>query len=216
MANIPLSDAIDQLETRLGWKDDGTLALLSPSVDISLSANNLISDSGRFFQDENPAVTLLNIYECQPVPRLSSAKFQAFLDDFRKSAVQQVFNDAFEKDFVDEDILTLYPRAFDNAISLKMVIRVSELIMTAVRSNRNKRLSEDFVAKLNYDLYRESPNKFAVQRANYKHTLGIASKYAYELTSVQRKFGQTRNLAKTITKGQAFDDESPFSRSAWN
>ncbi len=216
MANIPLSDAIDQLETRLGWKNDGTLAVLSDSVDISLSANNQVSGSNRFFQDENPAVTLLNIYECQPVPRLSASGFQTFLDEFRKSAVQQVFNDAFEKDFIDDDILDLYPRAFDNAISLKMVIRVSELIMTAVRSNRNKRLSEDFVAKLNYDLYRESPNKFAVQRVNYKHTLGIASKYAFELTSVQRKFGQTRNLAKTITKGQAFDDESPFNGSPWN
>lgn len=216
MANISLSDAIQQLETRLGWKDDGTLSILSNSVDISLSENNQVSESGRFFQDENPAVTLLNIYECQPIPRISASDFQDFLDEFRKSAVQQVFNDAFEKDFIDDDILTLYPRAFDNAISLKMVIRVSELIMMAVRSNRNKRLSEDFVGKLNYDLYRESPNKFAVQRVNYKHTLGIASKYAFELTSVQRKFGQQRNLVKTITKGQAFDDESPFRRGPWN
>lgn len=207
---MTLANAISALEKRIGWKNDWTLGELPPQLSISISGDNMETDSGRYFQDEHSAVTLLNIYESQPVPSLDSSNFQTYLDDLRKSAVQQVFNDAFEKDFIDGDILELYPRAFDNCISLKMVIRVSELIMTAIRSNRIKRLSDDFVGKLNYDIYRESPNKFAVQRVNYKHTLGIASKYAYELQSLQRKFGQQRNLAKVITKGQAYDHESPF------
>ena len=127
-----------------------------------------------------------------------------------------MLEDAFEKDFLSDDLLTLYPSGFDKAIRLKMVILVGELIITAVRSNRTQRLNSNFAGKLNYDLYREAPNKFAIRGANYLHTLGVATKYGYELRSVQRRFGQDRNLIKTITKGQSVDESYVGKQYYWN
>ena len=104
--------------------------------------------------------------------------------------------------YINEDILIAFPSAFDEAISLRMVITVSELILTSTRSNRVKRISDETAAKLNYDIFREAPNKFAIRGANYKHTLGIATRYGFALRSIQRRFGQQRNQLKTISKGQ--------------
>lgn len=197
-----LSEATEALENRLGWKEDKTIP------QFKLLAGNLIAESGLYFQDEHSAVTLLNIRECQPVESMDDVDFNIFLKDLRKSTVRQVLNDALEKDYLDDDTFTLYPSGFDKAISLKMVIRVSEIILTGVRSNRTQRLNEGFVGKLNYDVFRESPNKFAVSRLNYQQTMGISTKYAFELSSLQRRFGQQRNILRTITKGDAFDGKS--------
>ena len=197
-----LSEATDLLEKRLGWKEDKTIE------GFALNADNLITESGLYFQDEHSAITLLNIMECQPIASILDSDFNIFLSDLRKSTVRQVLNDALEKDYLDDDIFNLYSSGFDKAISLKMTIKVSELILTGIRSNRTQRLNEAFVGKLNYDVFRESPNKFAVSRLNYQHTMGISTKYAYELSSVQRRFGQQRNLLRTITKGEAFDGKS--------
>ena len=117
--------------------------------------------------------------------------------------------DVFEKDYVDEDVLDVYPTAFDSAISLRMVIDISELILTTTRFNVVSRLGQDFVGKLNYDIYRDAPNKFAVRGSDYKHTMGIATRYGIELKSVQRRFGTQRNLIKTITKGAVFNPYFP-------
>lgn len=194
------AEALTLLEKRLGWKDDKTVE------SITLSANNILTDSGHFFNDEHPAITLQNIYECQPRPNITEADFQAYLDDLRKQCVRQVIGDAFEKDYIDQTAVKAFVTGFDRAISLKMTIKVSELIMTAARSGRIKRFGDEFVGKLNYDIFREAPNKFAIRGANYSHTMGVATKYDGELESIRRRFGNIRNMARTITKGQAFDE----------
>lgn len=193
---MTLAEAHTTLKTRIGWKDDGT------ADSIVLSSTTTTSDSGAFFNTAHPAITLANIYDCQPVAKMTSDKFNQYLLDLRDECVRQVLHDAFEKDLINDDLLTTYPSGFDEAIRLKMVIMVAELIMTSVRSNRNERFNRDFAAKLNYDLYRESPNKFAIRGANYRHTLGVATKYGFEIQSVQRRFGDLRNVLRTVTKGQ--------------
>jgi hypothetical protein len=202
---MTLSEVKDILVTRIGWRDDKTLGGL-----VSLSADNLLSDSGRNFQSEHPAVTLENIYHCQPVEKIDNAGFQEYLENLREQCVLQVLSDTFEKDYVNDSLLNLYPTAFDNAISLRMVIIVGELIMTSTRSNAIERLNKEFVGKLNYDLYREAPNKFAIRGANYQYTLGIATRYGFEISSVQRRFGQQRNMIQTITKGAVSNPNFPL------
>lgn len=197
---MTLSEVKDILVDRIGWKDDKTLDGF-----VGLSADNLLSDSGRYFQAEHPAVTLENIYQCQPVEKISEAAFQTYLEDLKEQCVLQVLSDSFEKDFVNDKLLTQYPTAFDQAILLRMVIVVGELIMTSTRSNAIQRLGESFVGKLNYDLYREAPNKFAIRGANYQYTLGVATRYGVEIDKVQRRFGQEQNLIKTITKGATYN-----------
>ncbi len=196
------------LVNRIKWRDDKTVE------NFTLNVSNAAVGMDRVFQTGHSAITLENIRDCQPILNISEADFNLYLETLRSDCVRQVLNDVFEKDYVEDNIFTLYPTAFDDCIIYRMVIIVSELMMTASRSNRIKRFGDAFVGKLNYDVFREAPNKFAIRGANYNHTLGIATRYGFELESVRRRFGQTRNLLKTITKGQVYE---PYgSRSFWN
>jgi hypothetical protein len=193
---MTLSEAKDILITRLGWRNDETVD------SFTLSAENLTTDSGKYFQSEHSCVTLQNIRDCQPIINISENRFNSYLESIRDQAVVQVLDDAFEKDYVNDDLLTVFPKAFDSAISLRMVIVVAELIMTNGRINKTQRFSESFVGKLNYDIFRETVTKFANANANYKYSMGISTRYGFEIQSIQRRFGQQRNLIKTVTKGQ--------------
>lgn len=196
---MTLSEAKDILIDRIGWKDDKTV------TGFVLSASNLLSNSGRYFQDEHSAITLANIRDCQPIPNIDQTDYNTYLYNLKKSVVLKVLSDVFERDYLNDNLLTIYPTAFDEVISLRMVIDVSELLMTSTRSNSIERFTKDFIGKLNYDIYREAPNKFAIRDLNYKHTMGIATRYAFALSSVRRRFGTERNLIKTITKGAVFN-----------
>ena len=193
---MTLAEAHSTLKTRIGWKDDGT------AENVVLSPTTIVADSGAYFNTAHPALTLINIYETQPTPNLDSDAFNQYLIDTRDECVRQVLHDAFERDFIDDNLLTNHPSGFDEAIRLKMVIIIGELIMTSIRSNRTQRFTREFASKLNYDIYREAPNKFAIRGANYRHSMGVATRYGFELISVQRRFGDLRNVLRTVTKGQ--------------
>ena len=199
-----LSEAKDILLERIGWRNDNTVPGLS------LAPANELSTSGIFFQDEHSAVTLRNIRDCQPIVSIDEVDFQEYLETLKKQAVTQVLNDAFERDFIKDKLLNAYPSSFDKAISLRMTIIVSELIITSSRLNQTERFGDAFVGKLNYDIFREAPNKFAIRGANYNYSLGIATRYGFEIQSLQRRFGSERNLLKTITKGQALNTNNYF------
>lgn len=194
-----ISDLATALESRIGFVDDKTVSGLT------LSAANLASDSGRDFQSEHSAITLENIRSCQPVKQISEIDFNEYLTRLRKQCIKQVLDDAFERDHIEDTILTRFPRAFDTAISLRMVIVIGELIMTSTRSNKIERFTDAFVGKLNYDIFREAPNKFAIRGANYNYTLGVATRYGFEIESLQRRFGSQRNMIKSITKSEVFN-----------
>ena len=185
---------------RIGWKDDKTIA------GFVLSAGNLTSASTRYFQEEHPAVTLLNIRDCQPVVKITNDDFNNYLLGMKKQAVNHVLSDVFERDYVNDELLDIYKTGFDNAILLRMVIVVSELIMTSTRSNKVERFTEEFVAKLNYDIYREAPNKFAIRDLNYKFSMGVTTRYGFEISSLQRRFGNQKNILRTATAGQANEE----------
>lgn len=195
---MKLSELKDILITRVGWRDDKTVE------GFTLSEVNLKSDSGRHFQSEHSAVTLEHIRDCQPVPSISASDFNTYLEELRKQAVLQVLDDAFERDYVKDNLIVRYPTAFDSAIMLRMVIVVGELIMTSSRSNNIERISKSFASKLHYDIFREAPNKFAIRGANYNYTLGAATRYGEEIKSVQRRFGTQAGMLKTVTKGEAY------------
>jgi len=196
---MTLSETHTALETLVKWRDDKTLQ------GFVLTGTNLASSGDKVFQTGHSAITLQNIKDSQPVLNISDPDFNAYLVNLRSDCVRQVLGDVFEKDYVNDSIFDHYPNSFDDLIIKRMVINVSEMIMTATRSNRIKRMGDEFVGKLNYDVFREAPNKFAIRGANYNHTLGIATRYRFELESVQRRFGQTRNLLKTITKGSVHE-----------
>lgn len=199
---MTISEAKDILVDRLGWRDDKTLS------GFVLSASNTTTNSGRYFQAEHSSVTLENIKDCQPIVGISDPDFNTYLTNLVEQVSYQVLSDVFERDYIDDNLFNLYSTSFDNVVSLRMVIVVAETIMTSTRSNRIERLGDSFIGKLNYDIFRDAPNKFAIRNLNYKHSMGITTRYAIELGSVQRRFGSQRNMIKTITKGQSLTTNS--------
>lgn len=197
---MTVSEAKDILVLRLGWRDDKTVE------GFIVSANNLTTNSGRYYQSEHSAITLANIRDCQPITNISVDDFNSYLEDLKEQVAYQVLSAVFEKDVIDDKLFTLYPSGFDNALSLRMVIVVTELILTSVRSNSIERFTKDFVGKIHYDIFRDAPNKFAIRGANYKYSLGATTRYGFEIESVQRRFGSLRNRLRTITKGQVFNE----------
>ncbi len=192
---MTLSEAKDILITRLGWRDDKTV------TSFVLSAINLQTDSGRVFQGEHSAVTLENIRDTQPIVDVIEADFNQYLEDIREQIVIQILDDAFEKDYLDDKLLILYPNGFDSLISLRMTIFVAELIMSSTRSNRIERMTDNFISKLRFDMFRDPPTGDTTN----KYNTSVTFRYNRELQSVQRRFGSQRNLLKTITKGQVFN-----------
>lgn len=193
-------EAKDILIKRIGWRNDNTVP------GFVLSSDNEQTDSGRVFQSEHSAITLANIRDAQPIVNISQDDFNEYLESTVEQAVIQVLSDAFERDYLDEKILEYYNSAFDDAISLRMVIVISELIMTSTRINTGERFSKNFISKLNYDIYRESPNKFAIREKNFTFSMGISTRYSFALSSIQRRFGDQRNRIKTITAGQVINN----------
>lgn len=194
---MTISELTTDLIERIGWRDDKTVEGLT------LSASNILSNSGKFFQDEHSAITLANIRDCQPIINIYEADFQDYLENLKRQAVTQVLNDSFERDKVDDSLVVLYPQGFDKGIMLRMTIIVAELISTSGRKNGTKRFTDEFLGRLNYDVFRSAPNKFAIRGANYNYTMGVATRYGFEIDSIQRRFGTQRNLLKTQTRGQA-------------
>lgn len=197
---VTVSEAKDILVNRIGWKDDKTVSgfVVSPA--------NLTTNSGRFYQDEHAVITLANIRDCQSIVGITEDGFNTYLSDLKTQTAYQVLSDVFETDKINNRLFDLYPTAFDNLLSLRMVIVVSEIVLTTTRFNVSERFSKSFIGKLNYDIYREAPNKFAIRGANYVHTMGIATRYGFELASVRRRFGAQRNQIKTITKGEVYNE----------
>jgi hypothetical protein len=187
----------DILLTRVGWRQE----LNSP---ITVDATNLTTDSGRCFQDEHSAVTIENIRDCQPVVDIGEDDLNAYLTQLREQSVYQVLSDVFNKKDIIEDEINANIRMFDQAILLRMVILVSEIIITSSRSNKTQRFSDAFIDKLHFDVIGSSNVRFAVTNRNYKYSMGITSRYGVEIFEVKRFFGQQKML-KSVTRGEAIN-----------
>lgn len=195
---MTLSEARTELINRVGWRDDKTL----PNFTLSAAASQ--SDSGYYFQDEHSALTLDNVKEAQPIARITDEDFNAHLVQLKNSAAKKVLDDCFDRDFLDDDFFTNYPSALDTVFTLRMVIDVVEMIMVSARQNDNQRFNIKWIGKLNYDLYRDTVQKFAV-RALYKYSMGIATRYGVEVEAVQRRFGNHKPRIRSLTAGDSIE-----------
>jgi len=189
-----ISEAKELLINRIGWRDDKTV------TGFIIYSTNKETDSGRFFQDEHSVITLSNIRDCQPIVSISNDDFNEYLGNLKRQVIYQVLSDVFEKDRINDKLFDLYISGFDNLISLRMVLLVSELMTSTTRFNVTERFSKDFLGKLNHDIFGNSDKSISI------HSMGISSRYGFELNSVRRRFGSQRNQLKSITKGEVFNE----------
>lgn len=157
--------------------------ILINRLDFRVSGAN--PDSGRYFEGEHPIVLLENIRECQPSIGISDGDFTTYLTTLKTDVIYGVLSDVFDKDEIEDSILTYYPALFDNVISMKMTIKVIDLIIAATRSNRTTNISDDTVKMIYFD----------VNGAN-----GYLSRYQIELKRVKNKTGNQPKL-RSITNG---------------
>ena len=134
-------DTISALTGRVGWKQ------YPASLTFELSADNLKSDSGRYFQDFSSFVTLTNIRDTMDDADATEESFNEYLTGLQNAAIASVLSALFREsheaarhrniDF--DDVVQQNPSLFDEAIGLQMAASVVEMMHTSVRSNSVKR-----------------------------------------------------------------------------
>ena len=174
------TEAKDILDQRINWRNTNN----------TLTAANTTTDSGRVFQDEHSAVTLDNIKACQPEVGINDADFNTYLTQLRHAAIYQVLADVYgSENKIVQDELDCNVDVFDNAISLKMVLKVAELIITSTRSNYTESLTKDFVNQLMVDVNGHVDAKSG----------GFKNLYKTEVRTVKRFLKKPKRIASITT-----------------
>ncbi len=131
---------------RIGW------APAVPPTEITVSEDNLLTVSGRFFNGFHQVVTAENIVACIPNKKVTNDVLNDFLMQLRTDTVAEVFNRVFDTNpranyqFTPKeysvnyaldysDVIIAKSRAFDEALGLVMARRVMQLLLATSRSN---------------------------------------------------------------------------------
>lgn len=182
------TEAKDILDTRVNWRDNFS----------GLTVANTTTDSGRYFQDEHSAVTLDNIKACQPESDIGTFGLNEYLTQLRHACILQVLSDVYgSESSITQSELDCNVGVFDNAISLRMVVVVAELIITSKRSNRTERLTKEFITQLHFDI---NGNYGKSMNANFPRAEGFGKKYQDAIKQVKR-FLKKQNKITSITTG---------------
>lgn len=186
------TEAREILDTRINWRDSGGY----------LTAANSTTDSGRYFQDEHSAVTLDNIRACQPEVGINDTDFNTYLTQLRHAAILQVLADVFGSESeITESELDLNVGVFDNAISLRMVVNVMELIINSIRSNGTEIPLKGNINKLVFDLNGHTDTKW----------IGYRNRYKSHINELKKALNKPTKL-KSITAGAFNNYINPYQR----
>jgi hypothetical protein len=106
---------IDQVKTGLsgliGWRQDTVSGI--PTI----SAENLATSSGMYFQDYSAMVTIRNIYDCQEDAEISDADFNTLLTNLTNAAIVKILNAIYSsEDFIENKVLYPYEKDWANTI----------------------------------------------------------------------------------------------------
>lgn len=171
------------LEDRIGW--DQYPADFSPALD----AENLTSDSGRYFNSgEHPFVTLNNLFWTIEVENADATQFNAHLKRMRDQVILLVIADVFNVIDIQDDVLTNNATLFDNAISKRMAIVVGETIITSVQSNRIEAINKEQQQKIFFEINGNSGNN------NFPTYIGLKSRYGAEIKKLKDFLNQEDSL----------------------
>lgn len=189
MTHIELRDL---LVNRIGFKQE--VGFTAHIVD----ANNQLSISGRYFQDEHPTVLLDNILASMPKIPVNDIEFNVYLKMLMERAIILVLSEVFEVTDIQDDLLTCDDTILDNAISKRMAIIVGESILSSTRSSRLDSQNKSILA-----LQLEGQEgKFA----------GMKEKYEKEIYRVKDVLGQEKMLDVNTLRLPNYDDtdNNPF------
>lgn len=182
-------DLVNMLELRVGWKQP----TYNPTL---VNANNLISESGRYFQDEHLFVKIENIKSFIDKPNVSDIELNVELSNLRKQVVLSVVDDAFSGQNINNFDIDNCIEQLDACISKRMAIKVGELLIATTRSNRTERISKEAMQMFFFDVNGDP---------NFPNKLSIAEMYKKELDYIKDLFN-TENLLDVHTLGNNRSD----------
>lgn len=157
--------------------------ILNDRLDFRVSGATPVS--GRYFEGEHAIVLLENIRSSQEDIDITDGNFDAYLITLKNDLAYQVLSDVFDKDEIDDDLLDFYPALFDNLLSMRMAIKVINIIIAATRSNRIQSINEESVKMIYFDVNGEN---------------GFLNRYDAELQRVKNRTGNQQKMT-TITTG---------------
>lgn len=162
--------AISSLIRRVGWRQ-----AIQPNLAIVIDATNIISDSGRYFNDFHKLAIVENAVSGMPNAKVTSLVYNEFLYDMKKAAVLKVLSAVFDInpranytfnglglriDTSNTDYTnTIITRSnlFDEAIGYQVAYDTIELMLLTGRSNMEERL-----AKMNF-------NEMKIEMGDFYH-----------------------------------------------
>lgn len=145
------STTITLLTERVGWSQ------AVPPTSLVVSAGNLTSTSGRFFDSFHTLVTAENVNDSVINLKIDTTNLNAYLAKMRKDAVLEVLNKLFDtNDLANyastrtersinydangyDALINKYQTVFDQAIGYSMAVRAIQLFITSERSNSAQR-----------------------------------------------------------------------------
>lgn len=177
------------LKGRIGWDQ------YPSDFAITLDAENLTSESGRFFNaDEIPFVTLPNIFWTIEIQNASDAEFNAHLKRMRNQVILLVLSDVFRVSDIQDDVIESRLNLFDNAISKRMAIVVGETILTSTQSNRIEQINKEQQQRIFFDLNGNADSNSSRANPNFPTFIGLKSRYGQEIEKLRDTLNQVDML----------------------
>ncbi|QQO97044.1 hypothetical protein Nekkels1_42 [Cellulophaga phage Nekkels_1] len=146
-----LESNITSLRNRLGWS-----SLEKAEYADKLNATNLIKESGLTLNNFHNLVTLENIYKCFSEFEMEDDKFNDVLTELLDNVVIEILTDVFVTDsrsVMNKDYTSVITSCadtgiFDKSIGYCHAIKVLELILSSVRSNRIETIASENAAQI--------------------------------------------------------------------
>lgn len=180
------------LEKRVGWKQPAAISIV-------IDANNLTSQSGRFFQDEHSFVKVSTIVEIMEKANASDSEVNAYLTSLRKQVVLLVIDEAFSGYNVNNINIDDCIEQLDAAISKRMAMKIGEILSATVRSNRTERISKEALELYFFDVNGDP---------NYPSKMSISALYKKELDYLKDLFNTEQMLDVTTLYNVRDDNRS--------
>ncbi len=161
---------------------------------IDFKIDNPTNNSGLFFENQHPIITLKNIRSVQPDKDITDIDFGLYLIELKEAVIFQVLADVFDSDNINPDIFSFYPSLFDNAISMQMLVKVINLILSSKRSNLNEVIGKQALQRIYFDLKgNKGSDKFPVAD-------GIEHKYRDEIVLIKQKTSEQKAFVSITTR----------------
>lgn len=138
-----LESDIALLKDRLGWSE-----YENPLYVSKLNDGNRKKDSGLTLNGFHKLVTLENIHNSQPNPKMNDFDFNSYLDEILDNVLREILVDVFVEDPIEQENMTSTiaesagTGLFDNCIGYCHSVKVLELFTASVRSNRIETISK--------------------------------------------------------------------------